>query len=238
MKQTLKTIGNTAIWIFLVFAVFISVFVFSSLSNPYGYPEIAGRVFISVISEKNVSPINTGDLLIVNPISSDGINNLKPDDIIIFVLDTKTVRMEDVVIDRITSVAYGESTVTFRFENSETISSTVSDGELNGIGIIALYDGIKIPFLGFILSFLVTQTGFISVVIIPLVLIFLFELFNYIIAILAVRSRKYITAEYEAEIKKKAVEEYLSSGNSEENGESSDKENDPAEIDNSEISPK
>ena len=238
MKQTLKTIGNTAIWIFFVFAVFISVFVFSSLSNPYGYPEIADRVFISVISEKNASPVNTGDLLIVNSISSDEINNLKPGDIIVFAPDAKTVRMEDVLIDRITSVVCGENTVTFRFENSETLSSTVSNGELNGIRIIALYDGIKIPLLGFILSFLVTQTGFISVVIIPLVLIFLFELFNYIIAILAVRSRKYITAEYESEIRKKAVEEYLSLKNSEENEKTTDKEKESAEIDNGEISPK
>ena len=73
---------------------------------------------------------------------------------------------------------------------------------------IAVYSGKKVPGIGGIFGFLVSSTGFISVVIIPLVLLFLFELFNYAIAVMR-RPRAPISEEERKAIAEEAVAEYI-----------------------------
>ena len=46
--------------------------------------------------------------------------------------------------------------------------------------IVGVYDGFRIPLLGTISTFLQTKTGFISCVILPLALFFIYQLYQFI----------------------------------------------------------
>ena len=105
-----------------------------------------------------------------------------------------------------------ELEISFNFEDGTSITATVNERSgVSGIRIIASYTGIKIKGAGPFFSFLISSTGYISVVVIPLTMFFLFELFNYFVAVLGKHSDSQNISEDEREkIKREAVEEYIS----------------------------
>lgn len=204
MKKALKIILNIVIWVFVVFSVIVSTFVFSANSNSDGYPDLFDKLFIPVSTDNVSVSINKGDLLIADKINEDYVKNLKPGDTIIFSANISPEEKEKVIIGKITEILYKDNDVAYKFENIESVLFNA-----NGIRVIALYNGNRIIGMGNIVAFLVTPTGFISIVVIPLMLIFLFELFNYITEILSSRSMQRINKD-EEEIKRKAIEEFIS----------------------------
>ncbi len=77
--------------------------------------------------------------------------------------------------------------------------------------IVALYSGKKIAGLGGALDFLNTQLGFGLCILLPLVLFFGYEVFNFVRTLLGIKNqgKRTITAEDEELIRQKAIEEYI-----------------------------
>ena len=78
--------------------------------------------------------------------------------------------------------------------------------------------------VGAVIGFLRSSLGFFLCVVLPLILFFLYELYNFISLITAERAKKKpVSAETEEEIKRRAIEEYLqqqaAANNLENNGE-------------------
>jgi signal peptidase len=74
--------------------------------------------------------------------------------------------------------------------------------------VVGVYNGRRVPAVGAVLNFLQTPTGFLICVVIPLILFLLYEIYNFIRVMISMKSDKQ-NKEYEEEIKKKAIEEYL-----------------------------
>lgn len=212
MKRKLEILGNIVICIFLVFAVFATVIVFSAIGSEDGYPKLFGKLLIPVNTEKAAADIQQGDLLITDAEEGFTANDIKADDVIVFTSGSPSEGKGSVFIDTVKEILKEEDgSLTYKFNRVEPVTAVISkNGGLRGIRIIAVYDGVKVSGFGYALSFLITPTGYIAVVIIPLVLFFLFELFNYFVTVLGVSMRpRGISAEEEEEIKRRAVEEYI-----------------------------
>ena len=81
MKKTIKIVLSVLAWILLIFALLITVMVFTSDKNN-GVPSLFGRMPMTVESDSMEPTFKKGDLIIAKEI--DDINELKVDDVISF----------------------------------------------------------------------------------------------------------------------------------------------------------
>ena len=209
MKRTFNIVGNVAMWLFLIFAVTVTVFMFSSSSSDEGYPTMFDRVFIPVSGTVDADSVKNGDLLIVKEKEEDTLLKTEAGNVLIFTVKSDPDSKEVLKIDRVKETrTLPDGNIELRFEKTGFLTVNRENGMLREGRFIAVYSGKKIPAIGGIFGFLVSQTGFISVVIIPLVLLFLFELFNYAIAVMS-RPRSSVSEEEKRAIAEKAVADYI-----------------------------
>ena len=91
------------------------------------------------------------------------------------------------------------------FEMSDVIGLCTEDGKIGGLGNV--------------ISFLRSSLGFFLCIVLPLILFFLYELYNFITILVTERSKKVASAAAaidEEEIKRRAIEEYLAKQKNEE----------------------
>ena len=87
----------------------------------------------------------------------------------------------------------------------------------------------KLPGVGNVIKFLRSSLGFFLCIVLPLILFFLFELYNFIKVLVTEKAKKApVSKETEEEIKKRAIEEYLKSQEAAKADETSQKDEDPA----------
>jgi signal peptidase len=201
MKKALKIIFNTVAWIVLIFALLITILVFSADKNN-GVSTLLGYMPMTIESDSMKPTFETGDLIITKEI--DDVQSLKVGDVITFwtIIDGSKVKNTH----RITQV--NESNGSYSFvtkgdNNSVEDSLSVYQGDL-----IGKWTEVKISGMGKVMSFLRTKKGFFICILIPMALFFLFELYKLIVTIVEVK-RPVAEAIDEEEIKKRAIEEYL-----------------------------
>lgn len=201
MKKALKIVFNVIAWVVLIFALLITILVFSSDKNN-GTASLLGYVPLTVESDSMKPTFKKGDLIISKEI--DDINSLKKDDVITFwtLIDGKKVKNTH----RIAEVLNDNGSVGFITRgdaNNVDDTYTVYAGD-----IIGQWKGAKIGGFGKVMDFLRTKTGFFICILLPIALFFLFELYKLIATIIEIK-RPAITESDEEEIKRRAVEEYL-----------------------------
>ena len=214
-KKVWTIIGDVLMWAFIVFSIVITIFAFASQSAD-GVPSIGGKVISPVLSPSMKPTINKGDIIFSTKLTEEEKKELKAGQIITFKADldndgkpeVNTHRIvEDGVIKDGDNVRYQTRGDNNEFQDSYTVPS----GD-----VISVFDenkDAKIPVLGNVITFLMQPTGFLIVIVIPLVLFFIFEIAMFVKKLLEVQNagKKKITAEDEELIKQKAIEEYLRS---------------------------
>ena len=192
MKKALKIVFNVIAWVVLIFALLITILVFSSDKNN-GTASLLGYIPLTVESDSMKPTFKKGDLIISKEI--DDINSLKKGDVITFwtLIEGKKVKNTH----RIAEVLNDNGSVGFITRgdaNNVDDTYTVYAGEIGGFGKV--------------MDFLRTKTGFFICILLPIALFFLFELYKLIATIIEIK-RPAITESDEEEIKRRAVEEYL-----------------------------
>lgn len=192
MKKALKIVFNVIAWVVLIFALLITILVFSSDKNN-GTASLLGYVPLTVESDSMKPTFKKGDLIISKEI----------DDITFWTLIKgqkvkNTHRIAEVLNDN-GSVGF----ITRGDANNVDDTYTVYAGD-----IIGQWKGAKIGGFGKVMDFLRTKTGFFICILLPIALFFLFELYKLIATIIEIK-RPAITESDEEEIKRRAVEEYL-----------------------------
>lgn len=229
MKKALKITLSVLAWILLIFALLITVMVFTSDKNN-GVPSLFGRMPLTVESGSMEPTFKKGDLIIAKEI--DNINDLKEGDVISF-WTNEIVDGEKVInTHRIVEVKDNNGTKSFVTKgdnNPQNDTSVVFQGD-----IIGKWTGTRIPVVGKVMKFLKTKTGFLVCILIPMAIIFLFELFKLIMVIMQMKQQPAkLTESDEEEIKKRAIEEYLAEQNKlkEQSGQSEEPQPQPDEQD-------
>ena len=200
MKKVLKTIANVLSWVILVFALLITILVFSSGRNN-GVANLFGYIPLTVESDSMLPTFAQGDLICKE---IDDLYSLKENDVITFwtIIDGKKVKNTH----RIISVNEFENTRSFvtRGDNNpvnDEIPAYAGD-------IIGEWTDIKISGMGTVMNFLRTKTGFFVCILIPMAIFFLFELYKFIVVLIEIK-RPEVPEIDEEEIKRRAIEEYL-----------------------------
>lgn len=233
-KKVLRIVGNVLIWIFIIFAALTTVLAFAAQSNADGIPAIAGRAILTVQSESMnraageqavkdgklvledgwEKGFNQGDIIIGRKLQPEEQKALKVGDIVTFktsILGDDGAFHDALNSHRIVEVQGTGDDVMYvtRGDNPET--NQKDDDPISWTAVICKYTGTRLPGVGKVLDFLQTSTGFLVVIVLPLVAFFIFELVVFIRKFLKVKNagKKQITAADEEAIKQKAIEEYL-----------------------------
>lgn len=213
------TILNVLLWIFVVFAVVVTVFVFSAQKDADGVPSLFGNSYISIVSDSMAPEIRTGDMIVVKKVSGmPEAAQCQVGDIITF-YSSQDINGDgkvgnDIETHAIVNVRQsGGFTYYTTMGTNEEYSHGIADPEIMSTSVIGIYTGTRIPGLGSVVSFLGSSTGFLVCIVIPLAIFFLYELIHFVVLFIKVKGPKEakagITAADEEEIKRRAIEEYL-----------------------------
>ena len=210
MKKVLSIIINVLLWVFIVFAAFVTVLSLSAQKSDDKIPSIFGKSLVSVVSDSMNPTFKKGDLIFDEDIAAEEKSKLAVGDVISFITDLDGDGTDEINTHRIVSLRTegGYVFYTTRGDNKET-NTKDDDKEVRADMIVGKYTGKKLSGVGSVISFLQTSTGFLICIVVPLVLFFLFEAYNFISLIVSMKNKGKISKEDEDEIKKKAVEEYL-----------------------------
>lgn len=209
--KILKVVGNVLIWLFVVFAILVTVLVFSAQGNRDGLSSIMGKSLVNIVSDSMAPTFKKGDLIIDNVLTDEQKLNCKVGEVITFYADLDKDGEDEINTHRIAEV-YSEGGYTYYITKGDNTTTNPVNDEIHVISakVLGKYTEHKIPGAGTVISFLQTSTGFLCVIVIPLVLFFLFEFYNFISVLVKVKSKgKKLTPEEEEEIKRRAVDEYL-----------------------------
>ena len=206
-KKIVGIVLNVLLWIFLVFAFLMMVFAFASISNDYGVPVLGKKVILNVASDSMKPTFEARDMLIGTVLSDKEKEELKEGEIITFFVDLNGDGVKELNTHRIIDT----NGVTFHTKGDN------NPGE-DGYSILAKdivckwsEGDTKIKGLGKAFGFLQSRIGFLCVIVIPLALFFIYEIIRFVMTIVKLKDgdKKKITAEEEAAIRQKAIEEYL-----------------------------
>lgn len=214
-RKILGIIANVIMWLFIAFAVVITIFAFSAQSSSDGIPTIAGKVMSPVLSESMAPTINKGDLIFSRKLAPEDKYNLTVGTIISFKQDLDGDGTPEVNTHRIISV----TTTTGGFIEYKTKgdNNVIEDSyNVSASDVISVFEegkDTRLPLLGGLINFLLQPTGFLVVIVLPLVLFFFFEIFMFVRKVIEIKNtgKKHITAEDEELIKQRAIEEYIRS---------------------------
>ena len=231
-KKILKIVGNVFLWLFVAFALVVTILAFAAQRSADGVPSIGGKCYMTVLSDSmnakkttdeavleqlagyKVKGFKKGDLIIGKKLTGTQKLELKVGDVISYLTDINgDGREEEINSHRIIAINYDENgeiySYTTQGDNREM--STVPDEPVRWQYVIAKYTGSRVPGLGGFLGFLQKPTGFLVIIVLPLVLFFGYEVFVFIKTLLSIKNsgKKVISSADEELIKQRAVEEYL-----------------------------
>lgn len=206
-KKVLNICLNVVLWLFVAFAIVMTIFAISSRSNKENVPSLGKKVLVTVLTDSMKPTFKSGDLIIVNKLSDDEKKELQVGDVITFHAgDLNGDGKDDLNSHRITSLDLANNRV-----HTKGDAPTASEENVLLADIVGIYRGTKLAGVGSFIAFLGTFLGFGLIVVLPLVAFFVFELVVFIRKYNEVRNegKKVITEEDEEMIKQRAVEEYL-----------------------------
>lgn len=215
-KKVFKIILNVFIWIFVAFSAFMTIISLAASTSPDGIPSLAGNAFMTVASDSMEDTIMTGDLIIAKKLSDDQKKQLEVGDVITFYKDLDEDGNEEINTHRIIEIVYeADGTTVDAYKTKGDHNQLDDPGEVLWQFVIAEWTGTRIPFVGGFIGFIQKPTGFLCCIVLPLIVFFLYELFVFIKALLAVKTAPaeagaaVVTAAKEEEIRQKAIEDYL-----------------------------
>jgi signal peptidase len=244
-KKILSIALNTLKWLFVAFSLVITILVFSAQGSKDGVPSIFGKSLITISTDSMEPVYEAGDLVFMEKLSDKEKENLQPGQIITFrapidingdgiVGDINTHRIERVEGNRFITkgdhnlIPDNEGDDPYTVHMSEVIGLCTEDAKLAGVGNV--------------ITFLRSSLGFFLCIVLPLILFFLYELYNFVSLIVTERAKRaasgapaideeeikrraieeYIAKQKEEEIKKRAIEEYIAAEAEKKNADSSD----------------
>jgi len=231
-KKVVKIVIDVILSIFLVFSLCTTIMAITSTSSGDGIPSIGGYGLMTVESDSMDPTIKTGDMIFVKLISDSEKDNIKKGDIITFVDEEKSAANKVVFFN--THTVYqvvknkdGHLEYCITWGDNRKTCPIPDETQRMYADIRGIYTGVRIAGFGSVVKFLTTPTGFFVCILLPLFLIFIYELINVVRTALKLKNKdkKVISAEDEELIRKQAIEEYLKQQANSDSSQVSDGEN-------------
>lgn len=224
MKKVLKKIGSVTVSILIVVLVLLSVIIsVSSITAKAnnGVPDLFGYTPFSVQTDSMKPTMSKGDYIFVKECDAEA---LKVDDIVTYftIIDGKRV----INTHRIVNVYNNNGMIEYQTQGDNKETNPDPDETLLAPGdVIGKYTGTSIPVLGSVIDYLSTQTGFFLVILLPVLLFTLYQIYNLVKVILYNHKVDMINAANEAtsdEVKEAIIAEYLANQKNEEKEDKND----------------
>ncbi len=229
LKKVLSIIGNVIIWVFVAFSVVITILTFASQSSEDGLPSVGSITILTVSSDSMYPTFEKGDIIIGKKVSSEDKAKLKKGDVITYDAgDIDGDKRNDFNTHRIVEITTEDGVTSYTTKGD---NNKFDDNPVNSENVVCKYTGTRIKGVGKVLNFLQTPKGFLVCVVLPLILLFMYELIRFIRKLLEVRSKgeSEITEEDKELIRQQAIEEYLRSKGEEAPAEEATAEEAPVE---------
>ena len=217
-KKVLKIVLNVLIWVFVVFSLAMTVLALAAQSNSDGVPAIGGKCFLTVSSDSMSPTFEKGDLIFGKMMTTEEKMALKEGDVVTFYADLDGNGSTELNSHRIVGINYkDDGTVdSYVTQGDNTETNVAEDKEpVRWQYVICKWTGKKVANIGGFISFLQKPKGFLILIVLPLILVFLYQLYVFIKTLIDVRNKNKpqeshgISAEEEEAIKQKAIEEYI-----------------------------
>ena len=244
IKKAVNIAVNVVLWLFVIFAVIVTVIAVSANANKKNVPTVGGTCYLSVQSdsmnaakpewagEDKPDGFKKGDMLKGKYIAEDSaaIGKLAVGDVITFEWDINgdgVVSQGEYNTHRIVNIVTRDDGSVEYFETQgDNIEYTRGKSEqVYASRVIAKYEGKKIGGMGKFFDTLRSPLGFALIIILPIAAFFVYELVVFIRTVIKIKNdgKKTITAEDEEVIKQRAIEEYIRMQQSEKSGENDSK---------------
>ena len=216
VKKILSTVGNVLVWAFVILSLVITAMVFAAQKSEDGVPALFGKSLITIQTKSMEDTYYAGDMVFMTKLTREEKLNLQVGQIITFRTsididedgkpgDLNTHRIVEGRGDSLSYVTQGDNNP--YADNVGDKAYTVHVDDIIGV---CTDDG-KIRGLGNVIKFLSSSLGFFLCIVLPLILFFLYELYNFINVLVTEKHKKaaVVGAENEEEIKRRAIEEFL-----------------------------
>jgi signal peptidase len=162
-----------------------------------------------------------GDLILVKKLTEEGKLSLKKDDVITYYADLDGDGRDEINTHRIFEVHYDENGKVDTFTTWGDNNPAKDEVDVEWQFVIGKWnkntpdDGVAIPFVGGVISFIQKPTGFLVAIVLPLVIFFLYEVYVFIKAVFTVKGEKASktqaaeSAAHDEAVKQAAIAEYL-----------------------------
>lgn len=172
VKKAASIVVSVVMWIIILIA---ALYAFTTLAtkDDGGVANLAGFTPLAVQSESMAPTFNEGDLIIIQACDA---STLETGDIITFhtIIDNQyalnTHRIDSIV------EANGARSYTTKGDNNEIVDQHV----ISDVDIVGKYVA-RIPYLGSVMNFLSSSTGFLAVIVIPMLLFFIYQVYHLVI---------------------------------------------------------
>lgn len=218
MKTVLKRIGAAIVDIFIVvlvlFSIIISISSFTAKANN-GVPDLFGYTPFSVQTDSMKPTLRKGDYIFVEKCDSE---DLSVGDVVTYftIIDGNRV----VNTHRIVNVYNENGMLQYQTQGDNKEISPEPDKLLLSPGdVIGKYNGTRIPVLGTVIDYLSTQMGFFLVILLPVLLFTIFQIYKLLSVIMYNKKVDMLNAVNEAatdEVKEAIIAEYLAKQKKEE----------------------
>jgi signal peptidase len=218
VKKIGEIVSNVLIWAFVAFSALITIMVFSAQGSSDGIPALFGKSWLTIQTPSMQDTYMVGDLVFMKKLSDEDKLQLAEDNIITYRApididedgitgDINTHRIYK--IDHATGVIITKGDNNILPDNEGDTPYTIHRNDVIGI----CTEDEKLSGVGNVINFLRSSLGFFLCIVLPLILFFLYELYNFISLILKERAKAapagVVDSATEEEIKRRAVEEYI-----------------------------
>ena len=218
MNKVLKRIGAAVVDIVIVllilFSVVISISSITAKANN-GVPNVFGYTPFSVQTDSMKDTLNKGDYIFVE--ECDG-ESLEVGDIVTYFTLINGERA--INTHRVVEVIKENGMISYRTQGDNKETNPEPDAMLLSPGdVIGKYNGTRIPVLGTVIDYLSTQMGFFLVILLPVLLFTIYQIYKLVAVILYNQKVDMMNAATEAtsdEVKEAIIAEYLAKQKKEE----------------------
>ena len=218
MKKVIKRIGAALVDILIVvlilFSVIISVSSITAKANN-GIPDLFGYTPFSVQTDSMKPTLDKGDYIFVEECDS---NDLQVGDVITYFTMIEGKRA--INTHRIVEVRNENGVIEYRTQGDNKETNPEPDKLLISPGdIIGKFNGTRIPVLGTVIDYLSTQLGFFLVILLPVLLFTIYQIYKLVAVIIHNHKVDMVNAAKESasdEVKEAIIAEYLAKQNKEE----------------------
>ena len=224
MNKVIKRIGNSIINIIVVALVLLSIIIsISSITAKAnnGVPDLFGYSPFSVQTDSMNPTLSKGDYIFVEKCDAEA---LQVGDIVTYYTFIQGKRV--VNTHRIVSVYNTDGMIQYQTQGDNKETNPEPDEMLLSPGdVIGKYTDTKIPMMGSVIDYLSTKMGFFLIILLPVLLFTLYQIYKLVAVILHNHKVDMINSANEAtsdEVKEAIIAEYLAKQKNEETEDKND----------------